>query len=215
MRPLSILAILLAAACNRGPEPPPGPVTEAPEVPEAPSTPPGHPPTDHPPVAPAARGGASVDPANPALAGVRWQAHEPLTWRQPSSAMRAAEYVVTGEAGEATMTVFHFPGMGGSVRENIDRWVGQFRTPEGGPVEDSSIETKTIAGLEVTVLDVRGTFSDGMMGGGAPQPDTRMLGAIVAGPHGPIFFKLTGPAATVESAKGAFDELVGSFEPAG
>lgn len=214
MRRLSILAILLAAACNRGPEPPPPSETAEAPATEATPPPPSHPPADHPPIAPQGAGRTSVDPASPALAGIRWQTHEPLTWRQPSSAMRAAEYVVAGDAGEATMTVFHFPGMGGSVRENVDRWVGQFRNAEGGPVEDASIETKTIAGLEVTVLDVQGTFSDGMMaGGGAPQANTRMLGAIVVAPAGPVFFKLVGPAPTVEAAKGAFDELVGSFEP--
>jgi hypothetical protein len=45
-----------------------------------------------------------------------------------------------------------------------------------------------------------------------PSADYRVLGAIAEGPVGPVFFKLVGPAATVEKAAGAFDTLVGSLQ---
>lgn len=214
MRLLLVLALLLAA-CNRGPEPSsePSAPTEPPPA-EAPAELPSvHPPTNHPPVGATAGGPSAVDPAAPSLAGLRWTTHEPLTWRQPSSAMRAAEYFVAGEGGEALLTVFHFPGMGGSVQDNVARWVGQFQGP-GGQAAPSDVQTKNVAGLEVTTIDVTGTFAAGAMMGtpGTPQPDQRLLGAIVDGPQGPVFFKLVGPASTVESAKQAFDDLVASFE---
>ncbi|MCB9625547.1 MAG: hypothetical protein H6723_19690, partial [Sandaracinus sp.] len=157
-------------------------------------------------------GPPAVDPAAPALAGVRWRTHEPLTWRQPSSAMRNAEYFVAGDGGEAVLTVFHFPGMGGSVQDNVSRWVGQFQGEGGGPAP-SDVQTRNVAGLDVTTIDVTGTFASGMMGGpSTPQSNQRLLGAIVSGPNGPIFFKLVGPASTVDGAKAAFDDLVASFE---
>lgn len=126
--------------------------------------------------------------------------------------MRNAEYFVAGDAGEALLTVFHFPGMGGSVQDNVARWVGQFQGPDGAAAP-ADVRTRNIAGLDVTVIDVTGTFASGMMGGpSTPQSNQRLLGAIVAGPNGPVFFKLVGPTATVEAAKGAFDDLIASFE---
>ena len=219
---LFALAVLASLACNRGPAPPaqdePEPEREAapsmdpnPHAGMAHNAPPGDPhaglglPTG-------GGGGATVTASNPQLAGVRWIVQEPLTWRQPTRPMRNAEYVVTGDAGEAVMTVFHFPGMGGAVRDNINRWASQFTDDSGAPVRDPEIEEKTVHGLQVTTVDVRGTFSGGMDGGG-PEANSRMLAAIVVGPAGPIFFKLVGPEALVADAKGAFDGLIESVEP--
>lgn len=222
MRRFTPWFLLLAIACNRGPEPSEAPASAAPaEAPAEPATANPHAPNPHagatgPHAGASAPSGTTgtttVDPAAPRLAGVRWSTHEPLTWRAPTSPMRNAEYFVAGDAGEALLTVFHFPGMGGSVGDNVARWVGQFRGPDGAAAE-ADVQTRNVAGLDVTVIDVRGTFASGMMGGPSePQPDQRLLGAIVSGPNGPVFFKLVGPVATVETAKGAFDDLVASFE---
>ncbi|MEM9074820.1 MAG: hypothetical protein AAGE52_40360 [Myxococcota bacterium] len=208
--------VIFLVACNRGPEAPPesepSETTSAMEsmTESAMAAPDPHAGLPSRPPAP-----PSIDPASPVLAAVRWETHEPLTFRPPTRPMRNAEYAVAGDAGEAVMTVFHFPRMGGAVQENINRWVGQFQTPQGGPVEDAEVETKTVNGFEVTTVDVTGVFAGMGMGGSAPQSGTRMLGAIVVGPEGPIFFKLVGPEATVATAATAFNDLIGSFEPAG
>lgn len=152
-----------------------------------------------------------LDPNAPALAGMRWTAPAAFTYRAPTRPMRNAEYVVAGEGGEAVMTVFHFPGMGGDVQDNVRRWVGQFRNGEGEPAE-GDVSRREVGGLEVHVVDVAGTYSAGMMGGGAPQAGQRLLGAIVVAPEGPVFFKLVGPDATVAAARDAFDAFVASFE---
>lgn len=228
------LGLLLSSACTRGPEIPEhseaeptartAPSEEAPSRGEASpreEASAGAPRDPHAGLAdphagltdrPAARPASSFDPTAPALAGLRWSTQEPLTYRPPTRPMRNAEYFVAGDAGEAVLTVFHFPGMGGAVRDNINRWVGQFQTREGGPVDDADVQTKTVNGFEVTTVDVRGVFAGGM---GSPRlDDARMLGAIVVGPEGPVFFKLVGPQATVSAAEGAFDALIESFEPA-
>ncbi len=219
MRSALVFALLLA--CSRGPEP--APLESEPETPEAPTAeapapsammPPGHPPADHPAVpTPNERPPAPTVSADaPELAGVRWAGREPLTWREPSRPMRNGEYVVEGEGGEAVLTVFHFPGMGGDLASNLERWKGQFQSSEGGAV-DAEPQTRTVSGLEVHTLDVEGTFAAGMMGPSTPQPDHRLLGAIVRGPNGPVFFKLVGPSATVAQAAEAFEALVASLEP--
>ncbi len=174
-------------------------------------------PAGHPPLgggAPAMGGGApsGLDPAAPVLAGVRWQAPPAFTFRRPSMPMRAAEYVVAGEAGEALMTVFHFPGMGGSVDDNVGRWVGQF-TVAGSEEPELYRATRDAAGLEVHLVDIRGTYVNSITQT-PPTEDTRLLGAIVLGPQGPVFFKLVGPDATVEAARPAFEAFTGSLGPA-
>ena len=133
--------------------------------------------------------------------------------------MRAAEYQVAGAdgAGPAVLTVFYFgAGQGGSVDANLERWIGQFSQPDGSDNRAAAkFEDQEIAGLPVKRLDLRGTFMGGMgpmQGGGGAQPDHRVLGAIVTGPQGPVFFKLLGPAATVDKAQAAFDALVASIK---
>lgn len=126
--------------------------------------------------------------------------------------MRAAEYVV-GENAAAVMSVFYFPGMGGTVNANVERWVDQFTQPDGRPsAEVAQVRTATSNGLTVTTVDVTGDFGGGM---GAPaQTGQRLLGAIVSAPDGPVFFKLMGPAGVVETAGSSFGRLVESVAPA-
>jgi hypothetical protein len=149
--------------------------------------------------------------------GVAWHVVPPLAPHAPSSPMRAAEYVV-GDHPDTTLAVFHFgPGEGGSVDDNIHRWVDQFTQPDGRPSRDVAIITHGEAGgLPVTFVDVSGAFR-GMRGGETPvaADDQRMLGAIVEGPQGLVFFKLSGPNATVGSVADAFAETIASVHPAG
>lgn len=173
------------------------------------------PPPGHAPSAPAPeRAGPSFDPTRPRLAGLTWDAADPFVYRRPSSRMRAAEYAVAGPAGEALMTVFHFPGMGGTTQDNVARWTNQF---EGAEAETETVQRD---GFEITTVDTTGTFRDTMMTARQPNrpppaaANQRLLGVIVVGPEGPVFFKLLGPVETVTAAESAFEHLVGSFRAA-
>lgn len=236
MRPgiLTLCFSLLLIGCDRGPTPANAPASgpeATPSVSAAPldgvhggagAMPAGHPPTDqglpqgHPPLpaqgaAGAARPPSDFDPAHPSAGGVRWSIAAPFVYRAPASSMRAAEYVV-GESGEAVMSVFHFPGMGGSVDANVQRWVGQLSQPDGRPsAEVATVAQRTVNGLSVTTIDVTGDFAGGM--GAAAATGQRLLGVIVTAPAGPVFFKLLGPAPVVASAASAFEGLVASLAP--
>src|SRR5262249_58555978 len=99
----------------------------------------------------------------------------------------------------------------GGVQAVIERWIGQFEKRDG-PAKEKS---ETINGLHVTNLDVSGTFKGGgpMMGqSSGPKPGYRLLGAIVEGPEGDIFFKLTGPAKTVAAAQDEFQAMLKSVK---
>jgi hypothetical protein len=47
---------------------------------------------------------------------------------------------------------------------------------------------------------------------GGPKAGYRLLGAIVEGPDGDIFFKLTGPAKTVAAAQDEFQAMLKSIK---
>lgn len=129
--------------------------------------------------------------------------------------MRLATYMA---GPNAECGVYYFgAGQGGSVDANLDRWIGQFLQPGGKPSKAAAkIAKRTIHGWPVTTVDVSGSYT-GMGGPTAPAgpalPGFRMLGAIVEGPQGSIFFKFAGPANTVAANQAAFDKMLESLGP--
>jgi hypothetical protein len=150
-------------------------------------------------------------PATGAAGGIQWKV--PSSWTvEKGSSMRVATYKVPGAKPDAAgeCAVFFFgPGQGGTVDANVERWSRQF---EGSPKAETSV--RQVNGLSVTVARVSGTYL--APGGPAMQsqgkrPGYRLLGAIVVAPEGLVFFKLTGPAATVAGAEKTFESLVASL----
>jgi hypothetical protein len=147
-------------------------------------------------------------------AGVGWTI--PSTWKaEAQRPMRLATYTVApgGECG----VYFFGSGQGGSVDANLDRWIGQFLQADGKSSKAAAkIAKRTIHGWPTTTVDVSGAYT-GMGGPTAPSgpsvPGYRMLGAIVEGPQGSIFFKFTGPAKTIGANQAAFDKMLGSLVP--
>ncbi|HYO11807.1 MAG TPA: hypothetical protein VE685_01260 [Thermoanaerobaculia bacterium] len=136
----------------------------------------------------------------------------PAGWQseQPSSSMRMAQASIPGPGGPGQLTVFYFgPGGGGGVEANIERWIGQMEVAAG---TQPAQETFDANGYRVTVIDVKGTLLPSTMGTGpeTPQPDSRLLGAVVEGPGGPWFFKATGPEATLAAERDAFLSMLRS-----
>ena len=149
--------------------------------------------------------------------GLTWTA--PPEWKaQGERPMRAATYSIPAAKGDgepAELAVFYFgESSGGGVDANVKRWVDQFKKADGSSVaKDAEVKKETIAGLPATAVDVRGTYGGGsMMGPSAPKPGYRLLGAIVEGPSGNVFFKLTGPEKTVSSAEKSFRKMLGGLK---
>lgn len=148
--------------------------------------------------------------------GIKWTA--PPAWKaQAERPMRAATYTVPKTAGDpedGECAVFYFgAGQGGAVDANIQRWISQFDAPGGGPADKLAKTTKSArAGLTVTRIDLTGTYKAGgggpMMQSTGSKPNFRMLGAIVEGPQGAVFFKFTAPAKTAAAQLPAFDKLI-------
>ena len=136
-----------------------------------------------------------------------WQEHP------PTSGMRAAQAVIPGEAGPAEMVLFYFgPGQGGAVEANLERWIGQVQQAEGAEPERDSFQ---VGALTVTHVTVHGTLMPTGMGSGPtePQPDSTLMAAVVEGPGGPWFFKVTGPAETLEEERQTFLDMLHTVRP--
>jgi hypothetical protein len=145
--------------------------------------------------------------------GLSWTA--PADWRAGGERpMRAATYSIPaakGDAEPAELAVFFFgANSGGGVEANVQRWIEQFQKADGtSAAKDAKVRKEKIAGLPATTLDLKGTYMGGsMMGPSTPKPGYRLLGAIVEGPGGNVFFKLTGPDRTVTAAEKPFRKLL-------
>jgi hypothetical protein len=152
--------------------------------------------------------------------GLSWDI--PGNWTQgPEKAMRLATYVINpteGDSDSAECAVFYFgPTSGGGTMDNIRRWASQFEQPDGGnSLEKAAIDSVSMNGLNVVTMNLGGTYlvsSGPMMQVSDKRENYRLLGAIVEGPQGSVFFKLTGPRKTVESVGAAFDALLKSIKP--
>jgi hypothetical protein len=152
-------------------------------------------------------------------AGLRFSV--PSVWpRVPApSDMRAAQFKVPhadADSEDGELVLFYFgKGQGGSPEQNVERWTSQFTRSDGKPAKDGAVVTiRTVNGLKQTSVDVAGTYKPMAMGGsgGVDKPGWRLLAAVVEGPGGPWFWRLTGPENTVGAAKPQLDALLASLE---
>jgi hypothetical protein len=191
-------ALLLLAACKKDPEPAPSPLL----LPQGGSL----------------AGPKALDSATPPAAlplGVTWE--DPTAWQRVplNNPMRKATYRIpkaSGDPEDGELAVFYFgPGQGGSVEANVQRWIAQF---QGVGPDDVKRANRTAHGLRQHTVEIeKGSFSSGMPGGPTKmKEDFGLLGGIVESPSGPYFFKLTGPSATVKSAREAFLKLLDSVK---
>ncbi len=142
--------------------------------------------------------------------GVGWT--PPGAWKvEPARSMRLATYRFGGPGRDAgaECAVFYFgDGIGGSVDDNVDRWAAQF---VGAP--NPRRRVLRVSGLDVTRVDIGGTFlaPGADMRSQGQLPDWKLLGAIVQGPRGLVFFKFTGPAAQVVAGTPEFDAMLATI----
>jgi hypothetical protein len=112
-------------------------------------------------------------------------------------------------------------GAGGTVDANLDRWIGQFKQPDGSETKNLTPEAdrkKTISGLEVHWVDLMGTYRDmprpfDPAAGSVERENYRMLAAIIMSPKlGNYFIKFYGPRQTVTDHAEAFHKMIEGLE---
>ncbi len=147
--------------------------------------------------------------------------HIPTSWKKeaPSSRMRLLQFRVPASGADqedAELAVFSFPG-GGSLKQNIERWIGQF-TPANREV--SLFHGKTKEG-RYALADISGTYKKAIgppiAGRTEEVPGSRVLAVILEGREGVYYLKLVGPdktvAAEAQRLRAAFDGNVAEEKP--
>ncbi len=176
-------------------------------------------PAGHPPLPPSAgwSSSASVGAAHAGKGGpmpprvgpsLDWVA--PARWqlRPHISAMRIATYEIPHAPGDAEDAELSITRAGGDLQVNADRWIAQFDAPAKATAKKTE---RTLAGVRALFVEVRGAYQGLDMA--EPEPGFMLLGAIVDTPHGAHFFKLTGPAKSVEAARAELEALLASLKP--
>lgn len=86
------------------------------------------------------------------------------------------------------------------------------KTAEGKRSVDRSLQM--VNGIKVTLVKISGAYlapTGPMMQSQGKKENYRLLGAIAEAPEGSVFFKFTGPAATVSAAEESFNTLISSI----
>jgi hypothetical protein len=146
------------------------------------------------------------------------EAPDKWTRKEPKVRIIEHEFAIEGKKDQdaGRMTIM---AAGGSIQQNIDRWIGQFSQPDGKKSQEKAkIEKQKVAGLEVHLVDIAGTYRDmpaGPFAGGKAieRKDYRMLAAIIlGGPSiGNYFIKFYGPADLVKENEKAFRTMIESL----
>ncbi len=207
--------VVSAGACNKPPEPLPPPEKTAdkaspstPAIPtsssELPAMPPGHP-----PIGSAAAQSAASASATAGSDDIAYDAPAAWTSAPNPSPMRKATFKIAKSGGDADDAELAISSAAGGVEANIKRWEGQF-----GPEAKAKTEARTVHGLKVTVVEIKGKVAGGGMMGmpaTAAKDNQMLLGAVVDAGDRQHFFKMVGGEKTVTAAKKDFDKFVSSF----
>ena len=139
------------------------------------------------------------------------------------SGMRAASYAygpLEPDKDSATMAVFHFgPGQGGTIADNIQRWIKQFSLPDGRDPATAAIRyERQVAGYPAHVVTLYGIYNQSirpMSPEKIARENYRLVAIIVEAPGGNVFFKLTGPDKTAKIMIEAFIAMINQAVKAG
>jgi len=87
--------------------------------------------------------------------------------------------------GKLEILVFSLGRGGGTVTANLQRWRGQFQ-----PLKDSAIEWDTAGGVASAIGQWTGNYRGGDGSVASDGSLRTMVGAVVEGPAGQVFFKV-------------------------
>jgi hypothetical protein len=136
----------------------------------------------------------------------------PAGWerRTPSSGFVLAEFYMPKAAGADKDGRLTVSTAGGDIEANIERWRSQF----GNKPETESRKTIEAEGLEITLVDFTGEFSDqrGPFAPATASPGSRMLAAIIPIEGELYFVKAVGPQKTMDAHADEFMAFVESVK---
>ena len=209
-RTLAVLAtailVLLSGGCGDRHRPVVRSVRTEPLQEEWPQASPPRDVPEHPPIQEsAAPSGPEVD-----LDGVRLTAPGNWVRKAPRVEFIRAEFGLPRAEGDGADGRLTVSVAGGSLKDNVDRWRKQF----AGKPEKESQERLKASGVDVTLVDLSGTYNDqqGPFAPATERPGYRMLGAIFDVGGQLHFIKAYGPAKTMAAHAGEFRAFVESLK---
>jgi hypothetical protein len=141
--------------------------------------------------------------------------------KEPKVRIIEHEFEVPPAAGDEKPGRVTIMGAGGSIDDNIARWAGQFSQPDGSETGDKLKTRKaTVAGQDVTFVDIRGTYEDKagpfVPGPGVKRENYRMLAAIISTKKaGNYFVKFYGPENTITGQEANFMKMIEGLQAKG
>lgn len=127
---------------------------------------------------------------------------------QPATQFRNPNFTA-GPNGEVECYVSMLP-MGAGLKANADRWAEQMSMAPMTDEEFALLPRTLLLGHEAVIMDVPGTFRG--MGQAAPQPEYRLIGAMVDGGDQAVFIKMVGPDAAVQTERDEFAQFAMSLQ---
>ena len=145
--------------------------------------------------------------------------HATKKWEviKPKVRFIEAEFAIKKSKGDENNGRLTMMGAGGSIKQNIDRWIGQFKSESGGSVADTAkVSKKEFDGHTVHYVDITGTYNDsrGPQAPAVQRKDYRMLAAIIETDQGNYFVKFYGPKKTVADNEKHFEKMMKSLKVA-
>ena len=145
-------------------------------------------------------GALTAEAAENAIQGaggtIQFEVPEGWTVKQPKVRIIENELSIPAVEGDDRPGRMTMMSAGGSIKANLDRWKGQFKT-----TAEPRQEKLKIHGHNVHLLDLRGTYMDrrGPFGPAQPREDYRMLGIVMElEGRGLYFIKMYGPVTTID-----------------
>jgi hypothetical protein len=135
---------------------------------------------------------------------------------QPKIDFIHAEFSIPKAEGDDSDGRITFSQVGGTIDDNLNRWVEQFKDADATDKEQVIRKSETVDGKNVQLIIIHGTFVDG---GGRPMgPKTErenytMMGAAIEVEGGNnVYIKAYGPKKTMEASHDALREMLMSMK---
>jgi hypothetical protein len=136
----------------------------------------------------------------------------PATWKRtkPRSSLVQAEFAIPHADKDAVDGRLTVSIVSGTVKENVDRWRGQFV----GAIDSPKQEEIEVGSLKATRVDFAGTYGEqaGMMAPVVNRPEYRMIAAIIPINDQLFVVKAVGPQQTIAANVEAIDAFVRSLK---
>jgi hypothetical protein len=154
------------------------------------------------------------------LGGMKSKPPEGWKEEKPSNVLRKAQYKLPkaeGDPDDAELAVFSLSGSG-TVAENLKRQLNSFKPADGKTEPENTVGKIMVGNVEATYQDVKGAYLSKVGGPLNPnaktveKPDYRQLYVLFSTMDGDCYFRLLGPAKTVEKHKKEFEEFLKNFK---